>query len=374
MTTLPIVATILPPREKFAPDSAGAIGLLVHRLAGVRTSFDMRVIGASQPETFPGIPFRAAPMPLLRLHPLRRYEAGVARLLRAAPPALIEVHNRPDMALYLADRFPEIPVCLFLHNDPRGMRHARTPAERATLLSRLAQVVTVSDFLRGLLLEGVTTEVPPPAVLPNNLDLRAIPPAPEPRDRTILFAGRVVADKGADLFVGACARALPALPGWRAEMIGADRFGPDTPETPFLRTIRPRAAAAGVAMAGYRPHDAVLAAMARAAIVAVPSRWPEPFGLTALEAMATGAALITAPNGALPEVVGEAALVTDPADIPAFAAAIRALADNPARRRALGEAGRARARQFDLPQAAAALDTLRRDVLRAWSRKPDRPI
>ena len=66
-------------------------------------------------------------MPWLRLHPLRRYEAGVARVLRTAQPALIEVHNRPDMALYLARKFPTIPVCLFLHNDPRGMRHARTP-------------------------------------------------------------------------------------------------------------------------------------------------------------------------------------------------------------------------------------------------------
>ena len=39
------------------------------------------------------------------------------------------------------------------------------------------------------------------------------------------------------------------LPGWRAEMIGADRFRADSPETPFIRALRPRAAAAGVAHA-----------------------------------------------------------------------------------------------------------------------------
>ncbi len=370
----PRVAAILPPREGFSAATAGAIGLLVQRLAAFPGAFETVVLGGAAAETFPGIAYRANPMPWRHLHPLRRYEAGLARLLRAERPGLIEVHNRPDMALYLAARFPATPVTLTLHNDPRGMRHARISAERAALLARLAGVATVSEFLRGLLLEGVAAPARPPVVLPNSLDLRAVPPSPGPREKTILFAGRVVQDKGADLFVAACARALPALPGWRAEMIGADRFGAATPDTAFLRAIRPRAAAAGVAMAGWRPHAQVLAAMARAAIVVVPSRWPEPFGLTALEAMAAGAALICAPNGALPEVVGEAALLADPTDIPALAAAIRALADDPARRAALGEAGRARAALFDVPRAVPALDAWRMDALRAWPPASHRPI
>ena len=79
-------------------------------------------------------------------------------------------------------------------------------------------------------------------------------------------------------------------------------------------------------MLGYRPHADVLAAMARAAIVVVPSRWQEPFGLTALEAMACGAALVCSPRGGLPEVGGDAALYADPDDPPAVAEAIVALA------------------------------------------------
>jgi len=59
-------------------------------------------------------------------------------------------------------------------------------------------------------------------------------------------------------------------------MIGADRFGPDSPETPFLRALRPAAEKAGVNMLGYRAHAEVLATMRRAAIVVVPSRWAEP--------------------------------------------------------------------------------------------------
>ena len=96
-------------------------------------------------------------------------------------------------------------------------------------------------------------------------------------------------------------------------------------------------------MLGYRDHPEVLIAMARAAIVVVPSRWPEPFGLVALEALASGAALICSPRGGLPEVAGDAAIYADP-DRPAeIAAAIRTLASDEGRRAALAEAGRERA-------------------------------
>ena len=200
-------------------------------------------------------------------------------------------------------------------------------------------------------------------MLPNCIDLDAIPPACMQRDRTLLFAGRMVADKGADAFVAACARALPRLPGWRAEMIGADRFGADSPETPFLRTLRPAAAAAGVTLAGWRPHADVLQAMARAAIVVVPSRWPEPFGMTALEAAACGAAIAYAPRGGLPEVLGEAGITIDPDDVPGMVAALVALARDPARLAALGEAARARAARFDVGPAMTRLDDLREEVL-----------
>jgi len=114
---------------------------------------------------------------------------------------------------------------------------------------------------------------------------------------------------------------------------------------------------------GYRDHPAVLEAMTRAAIVIVPSRWPEPFGLTALEAIACGAPLIVSPRGGLPEVAGEAAIYADPEDISGLAAIIMALAHDPGRRAVMSAAGRARARMFDTPIAAARLAELRHGVL-----------
>lgn len=360
--TKPVVAIVLPYREYFSPGSAGALSLLVHRLATWREGWEPVVIGPPPPTPpFDDVPFRAAKATWwLPANGARRYRHAVARLLRERPPAMVEVHNRPELAMYLARRFPGVPVSLFLNNDPQGMREARSAGERARLLARLAVVATSSAWLRGRLLEGVESPAREPVVLHNWLDLGEVPPSPPERERTILFAGRVVRDKGADTFVAACGIALPGMPGWRAVMIGADRFGPDSPETPWLAALRPLAAAAGVEMWGYRPHGEVMQAMARAAIIVVPSRWPEPFGLTALEAMAAGGALLCAPRGGLPEVFGDAGIAIDPEDPAALAETIRALAADPERLAALGAAGRARARLFDLPVAAARLDALRR--------------
>jgi glycosyltransferase involved in cell wall biosynthesis len=153
------------------------------------------------------------------------------------------------------------------------------------------------------------------------------------------------------------------LPGWRAEIIGADGMSATSRETEYVRRIRAQAAEAGVAMAGYLDHPQVLEAMTRASIVIVPSRWNEPFGLTALEALACGAPLIVSPRGGLPEVAGEAGIYANPDAPEEIAASIVALAVDPARRAALSEAGRERARRFDTPVAAARLAGLRNAVL-----------
>ncbi len=351
------VAVVLPPKEGFTPGAVGAIGLLVERLvrAGARGTVLGRPNGGP---TFPGIPFEPV-RPGWGVSRAARYASGVAHAVRRLRPGLIEVHNWPEIALRLC-RLGR-PVTLILNNDPQHMRAARSPLDRAALLGRLAGTATSSEWLRQQLLQNTPPPARCPVVLPNCIDIP--PPPPPEREPLILFAGRMVADKGADVFVQACAETLPQLPGWRAEMIGADRFRPDSPETPFLRSLRPRAASAGIALRGHQPNAAVVEAMRRAAIVVVPSRWAEPFGLVALEAMANGAALVCAPSGGLPEVAGEAALYADPARPGATAAAILALARDAPRRTALAAAARARAETFGAPAAARRLLEFRAEVL-----------
>lgn len=358
-----LVAVVLPPGEGFGPGRAGAIGMIVHRLGRVLPSL---VIGGPQAgPVYEDVPFRAVrPVWWWPGNVNTRYAAFVARALRPMRPSLIEVHNRPEIALALARRLPGTPVSLFLHNDPQTMRRARTPQQRAALARRLARVVTVSGYLHDRFCDGLEHE-DAAFVLSNPIDLSALPPPAEERDDLILFAGRVVAEKGADVFARACATALSSLPGWEAVIIGADRFRGDSPETPFVREVRAIATGSGVQMVGYQEHPAVLRAMSRAAIVVVPSRWEEPFGLTALEAMACGAALIASRTGGLPEVAGNGAIFVDPGDPGRLAQAIVRLAQDPDLREKLVRAGRARARHFGLEMAAARLTSLRQEIMAA---------
>ena len=162
----PEVAIVLPHREAFSPGSTGALGLLVHRLATCSDHFAPVVIGPPPPtKPFDDVVFHAAvPGWWPPGNASRRYGHAVARRLATTRPALVEVHNRPELALFLARRFPHLPVSLFLNNDPQGMRAARSAAERKVLLDRLALVATSSHWLCGRLLEGVPAPARPPVV------------------------------------------------------------------------------------------------------------------------------------------------------------------------------------------------------------------
>ena len=165
---MPRFVTVLPPREGFGPGRAGAIGLLVCRLAladGVTT-----VIGGPQTgDPFRDVTFEAiAPVWFLPLSANHRYAYAVARRLREMQPDLVEVHNRPDIALTLARLLPRIPVCLFLHNDPQGMRRARTPRRAHPAAAPPRPRVSASASPARPPAGGrVPAAAPAPVVLPN---------------------------------------------------------------------------------------------------------------------------------------------------------------------------------------------------------------
>lgn len=93
--------------------------------------------------------------------------------------------------------------------------------------------------------------------------------------------------------------------------------------------------------------DAELIRAYQACDIAIQPSIMEGFGLTALEAMRAGAPLIAARAGALPGVVGDAALLFDPYDAVALADHIEAVIDDPALGRRLRRMGRQRCNLFD---------------------------
>jgi glycosyltransferase involved in cell wall biosynthesis len=106
---------------------------------------------------------------------------------------------------------------------------------------------------------------------------------------------------------------------------------------------------------GYVPDDQLPALYAGARALAMPSRY-EGFGLPCLEAMACGTPVVAAAAGALPETVGDAALLVDPVDPGAFSEAlVTAARDEPARERLI-DAGLRRAAGFTWTRTAELTD------------------
>ena len=94
------------------------------------------------------------------------------------------------------------------------------------------------------------------------------------------------------------------------------------------------------------PVDEVAPLLAGLSVALVLSVFEESFGLAAAEAMAAGIPVVVSPNGALPEVVGDAGVVTKECTAEAFAAAMAGLLADPSRCKALARAARKRASVF----------------------------
>jgi len=109
------------------------------------------------------------------------------------------------------------------------------------------------------------------------------------------------------------------------------------------------AAAPNVRLLGHVPEPELLGLLSGAAVVAYPSLL-EGFGLPVLEALAAGKPVVTSDREPLRSLVDGAALLVDPEDEEALAAALQRALDDPA----LGRDGPRRARAFTWQACAAA--------------------
>lgn len=145
------------------------------------------------------------------------------------------------------------------------------------------------------------------------------------RNDEVLFVGRIEATKGADLALAAARRAGMPI---RLVGDGADRarLTAGYPEARF---------------AGRLPPAAIGALAASARVLVMPSRYPEPYGLVAMEAALSGLPVILPPSALLaPDLVAAGAgIAVDPRDTAAFAAALAGLAKDDARVAAMSRAG-----------------------------------
>ena len=182
----------------------------------------------------------------------------------------------------------------------------------------------------------------PIAVIPQfGVDPVIFSPPEEPRATEavqILYAGRLVPEKGVDLLVHALSKLNNS---WHATFLGN---GPEEKKLrDLVQTYRLtdkvtfRAHIASTEMPNlYRKMD----------ILVLPSRtlpnWTEQFGRVLVEAMACGVCVVGSDTGEIPHVIGDAGLIYPEDNVDRLRTHLQDLVDSAERRRALGENGRQR--------------------------------
>jgi mannosyltransferase len=236
------------------------------------------------------------------------------------------------------------------------------------LIRQMDAIIATSDISASFLKVKAT-------VIPHGVDTDVYAP---PNDRAAAFAesglpgryaigcfGRVRAQKGTDVFVDAMCQLLPRYPDFTAVIVGQVT----AEQTPFANDLKKRIEAANlqsrIVITGELPIEQVQRWHQRVTIYAFTSR-NEGFGLTLIEAMASGSALVAARAGAAELVVedGVSGMLIPTDNTDALAKALEPLMRDVAKATAMGERGRARVlEQFSLDAEAARIGEVYRPLL-----------
>jgi glycosyltransferase involved in cell wall biosynthesis len=218
---------------------------------------------------------------------------------------LIELHNRPYLFNYVKKNLKNYPISIFFHNNPLDMKGSKSIKDRQYIIQNAAGIFCVSEFIKSKFLEGIDNKTNNVHVLYNGVK-RYVKTFPT-KKKEVLFVGKLVPEKGVDIFVDAATKLTKKFADWSFCIIGSgkdkDYFNNETYSSYFLKKFRMLGNKANVL--GFLSHAQVQRKMQSASIIVVPSVWDEPFGLVVSEAMSSGTAIIASNVGGIPEILGK---------------------------------------------------------------------
>lgn len=321
----------------------GGIESISEALAGefVRLGHEVRIVTQSAGEDKPEWPYEV----------LRRPSAGGLTL--AVRWCDVFFHN--NISLQTAWPLLAVPKPWVVAHQTWIARMDRTlnwqDHLKRLLLRRATNVAISGEIARSLPVKS--------AVIPNPYREDLFFQMPEvARDRDLVFLGRLVSDKGADLL-------LQALRQLKDEglALGLTLIGSGPEGEPLRAQARALGLEKQIDFAGPKTGVELARMLNAHRVMVVPSRWAEPFGVVALEGIACGCAVVGSAAGGLSDAMGPCGVTFPNGDAGALAAAIRGLWEDPGRREALlGAAPDHLARHTSQAVAAAYLEIFKRLV------------
>ena len=218
---------------------------------------------------------------------------------------MIEVHNRPYLINSINKRIKNRVLTLFFHNDPLQMKGSKTYNERQKLLNSVDKIYCVSSYIKSRFLKGIEDDEGKVIVLHNGIEKTKTNITN--KNNYVIYVGRIVKEKGVDLFVNAVEKIYKKHSNWKFKIIGSPRIGEKRFNDNFAKNIIEKFESLGnrTLTTGHISTDEVQNIMKNASVIVIPSVWQEPFGLVAAEAMSNGLAIVASNVGGLPEIIGE---------------------------------------------------------------------
>ncbi|MEO5878110.1 MAG: glycosyltransferase family 4 protein [Streptosporangiaceae bacterium] len=240
---------------------------------------------------------------------------------------------------------------------------------QALVAHRIGRVLTVSGSSKTDIVRDFRTPADQVHVLPLGVDTAIFHPrGPRTRGRIVAMASADSPLKGVDVLLRAVAKVATERDVHLIIVSKPKKNGPTE------KLVKELALTDRVSFVSGISDDELGELMATAEIACVPSRY-EGFSLPAVEHMASGTPLIASRAGALPEVVGDAAILVEPGDAEELAAALRRLHDNAEERERVGQAGYRRVQERFTWKAVAiaTVEHYRKEVLDHQVSAPDAP-
>lgn len=298
------------------------------------------------------LPLRRRAVPLRLLHPAWRLLhwpraetfSGPVDVVHAT--ALVPPPTRLPLVVTVHDVMPLTHPHFFAAAAQEMQRRQLAAARRAAAVVTTCQA-TAEEIARVGDLPRERIVVAPLGVLPAQAS--GVDGGDEvPEEPYLLAVGALTPRKGAEVLARAASLLGPGCPP--VLVVGPDGWRSDE----VRRALRQADTGGRLRVLGS-VDDATLRRLYAGAQVVVQPSLAEGYGMPLLEAMAFGAPVVASDIPAAAEVAGECALLVPPGDARALADAVAALLDDPARRSALGTAGRTHAAGFTWGRTADAV-------------------
>jgi glycosyltransferase involved in cell wall biosynthesis len=250
-------------------------------------------------------------------------------------------------------RMEKLPDAVLVFNDLITPRHVKRLLPRANVLCMLSnecntnqkdirktiaathKFVCVSRYIENWTVTRYG--IPPEKIMtiPNGADPESFQPRSSYLSSAspvkVLYIGRIDPNKGPDLAADAVARLRNEGVSVALTVAGGLWFsnnGNDS-DDPYLQTLRQKMTAAGAEYLGHVARRDVPQLVRKHDVACILSRSNDPMPQTALEAMASGLAVLASDRGGIPEACEGAGWLVNPDDFESIVGALRTLATIP---------------------------------------------